>query len=76
MATIDPIDKIKNNTLFSIPLEESEGSCYYFGRLVWEGMATFADIENWVYSMDDLNVLHEMLDLRDRLQMKAEAQYG
>lgn len=30
-------------------------------------MATYSDIDSWKYSIEQLNEMHEMLDLRDRI---------
>lgn len=41
---------------------------YYFGRLIWNNIATLYDIESWKYSMAQLNSMHDMLDLKDRIE--------
>lgn len=30
-------------------------------------MATYQEIDNWQYSMEQLNEMHEMLDLKDKI---------
>ena len=57
-----------------VQISDVEVPLYYFGRLVWEGMANFADIENWKYSMDQLNMLHEILDFKAKLSGEQNGQ--
>ncbi len=56
-----------------ITLDQEDACNYYFGRLIWSTVATLADIDNWVYSMAQLNTLHDMLDLRETIEAKKEA---
>ena len=62
-----------NSGLIFLTIDQADACNYYFGRLVWNNVATLRDIEDWVYSMDDLNRLHDMLDLRDKIEMRKEA---
>lgn len=40
-------------------------------------MATYKDIDNWRYSMEQLNEMHEMLDLKERIDsIVSEASHG
>ena len=56
-----------------ITLDQEDACNYYFGRLVWSNVATLADIDDWVYSMAQMNTLHDILDLRETIEDKKEA---
>jgi hypothetical protein len=48
-------------------LTENEAALYYCYRLVEGGLATYKEIDSWQYSIEQLNEMHEMLDLKDKI---------
>lgn len=44
---------------------------YFIGRLMWEKVATYKEINNWLYSPDELLQMHELLDLKDSIENRA-----
>ena len=42
----------------------------FYGRLALSGIASYKDIKEWGYSPQELLDMHEMLDIRDKMQQE------
>lgn len=49
---------------------------YLLGRLVWEGVATYKELDSWVYSPEQIHDMHRFLDLKEELNNRAMEMYG
>ena len=43
---------------------------YFIGRLIWENVASYKDINSWLYSPEELLQMHKFLDLKDKIERK------
>lgn len=50
-----------------VELKDEDLPNYFFGRLIWNRITTYKEIESWLYDMEDINIMHDILDLKERI---------